>query len=167
MATADSINSQSQADDLHITIYSDGVVRFKGSSAQLVAEGLIPKNQKWPDRDITANWNDDQFHYGVHRAKPDGMKAPKAEWAKLDNWQLTRTPRNKLSWDDVAIKEKTDEIERIKFLNSREGIMRFEKYWAAHKDAPFQAFKALIPGLVSPKRGRKARKAQQENSSQG
>lgn len=167
MATADSINSQVQADDLRITIYPDVAVRFEGSSAQLVAEGLIPKNPKWPDRDITANWNDDQFHYGVRRVKPEGMKAPKAEWAKLDNWQLTRTPHNGLSWDERAIREKTEEIERIKFCNSREGRMRFEKYWAAHEDEAFQSFKSLIPGLVSPKRGRKAKKAQQENRSQG
>lgn len=167
MATADSINSQSQADDLHITIYSDGVVRFEGSSAQLVAEGLMPKKPKWPDRDITANWNDEQFHYGVCRVKPDGMKAPKAEWAKLDNWQLTRTPHNRLGWDEIAIKEKTEEIECIKFGNSLEGRGRFAKYWAAYNDEAFQAFKALIPGLVSPKRGRKANKTQQENSSQG
>jgi hypothetical protein len=166
MATADSINSQVQADDLRITIYSGGVVRFEGSSAQLVAEGLIPKNPKWPDRDITANWNDDQFHYGVHRVKPEGMKAPKAEWAKLDNWQLTRTPHNMPSWAELVIKEKTEEIERIKFSNSREGRIRFEKYWASHEDAAFQAFKVLIPGLVLPKRGRKPKDSLATKSNQ-
>lgn len=161
MATQNSNNRQLQADDLRITIFNDGVVRFEGSSAQLVAEGLIPKNPKWPDRDITANWNDAEFHYGVCRVKPEGMKAPKAEWAKLDNWQLTRTPHNMLSWDELAIKEKTEEIERIRFRNSHEGRMRFEKYWAAHEDEAFQAFKALIPGLVSPKRGRRPKSDEQ------
>lgn len=159
MAIQDSINSQLQADDLRITIFDDGSVRFEGTSAQLVAERLMPKNPKWPDRGITSNWNDDEFHYGVRRVKPEGMKALKAEWAKLDNWQLTRTPHNQLTWDARAIKEKTDEIERIKFRNSHEGRMRFEKYWAAHMDAEFQAFKALIPGLVSPERGRKPKAA--------
>ena len=115
----------------------------------------MPKNPKWPDRDIVSNWNDDLFHYGVHRIKPEGLKAPKAEWAKLDNWQLIREPHTKLSWDDVAIKEKTEEIERIKFRSSNEGRIRFSRYWVAHEDAAFQAFKALIPGIESPKRGRK------------
>lgn len=167
MATADSINSQSQADDLRITIFPGGVVRFEGSSAQLVAEGLMPKNPKWPDRDITANWNDDQFHYGIHRVKPNGVKVPKAEWAKLDNWQLTRTPHNRLSWDDVAIREKMEEIERIKFRNSREGKMLSNKHWKAYCDDAFQAFKAMIPGLVPPKRGRKPKSSLTTKNSQG
>lgn len=155
MAIQDITNSQLQTDDLRITIFDDGAVRFEGTSAQLVAEGLMPQNPKWPDRDITSNWNDDVFHYGVRRVKPEGMKALKAEWVKLDNWQLTRTPHNQLTWEACAIKEKTEEIERIKFRNSHEGRLLSQKRWAAYEDSAFQAFKALIPGLVPPNRGRK------------
>ena len=161
--TNDNAAGQIINDDLFVTIYPDGVSRFEGSSAQLVGEGLMPKNPKWPDRGITADWNDDQFHYGVCRVKPEGVNAPKAEWVKLDNWQLTRTAHNRPSWDEIAIKEKLEEIERIKFRKSRAGEIAFSKYWAAHEDGDFQAFKQLIPGLTKKTVGRKPKQQQAEN----
>lgn len=156
MAETDNINSLALDDDLRITIYPDGTVRFTGSSTLLIAEGLIPKNLKWPDRDITSNWNDEQFHYGVNRVKPEGMKAPKAEWVKLDNWELTRTPHNQLRWDELAIREKLAELEQLEFSISKEGKEQFNKCYVAFRDEAFQRFKQIIPGLAKKKRGRKA-----------
>ena len=165
MATQDSNNSQLPADDLRITFLYGGAVRFVGTSAQLVAEGLIPKNPKWPNSNTTANWNTEQFHFGVRRVKPEGMKDPKAEWEKLDNWELTRRPQKELSCHEAAIREKIEEIERINFRHSREGHLLFNKWWKAEQDVAFQAFRALIHGLVLPKRVRKPKETRKEKAS--
>lgn len=166
MATADTSNREVQLDDLSIAIFPTTAVSFIGTSAQLMAEGLIPKNPTWPKGSERASWNTEEFNFSIIRRKPAGMKGPKAAWITLDNWWLIRTPHKLPTWESIAINEKTEEIERIKFLNTREGKLLHKKYWTARNDAAFQSFKALIPGLLPPKRGRKLKEAQEAKTSQ-
>ena len=151
MATKDIISSQMVADDLLITIFSQRLVQFVGFGSQLIAEGLIPKNPKWPDRGIRASWSDEYFDYDVRRIKPYGVKLPKEEWLKLDYWRINRTPKHLISLQEITIREKEQEIEHIKFSNSPKGRAQYYKYCEARDDQSFQAFKDLITSPVKPK----------------
>ncbi len=149
---------QMQTDDLTIRIRPNVFVQFQGTSAQLVAEGLIPENFEWPERDATVFWKTDKYKFSVQRVKPQGTKIPKGEWMNWDKWYLSRESRNGNTWQEVAILEKMAEI-----VSLRQGIpgemALFDKCWAAREDKDFQAFKALVPGLVRPKRARKPKQA--------
>lgn len=58
-----------------------------------------------------------------------------------------------------ALERKTEELRAEYYRHttevSREWSANWSRYWKAHEDKAFQAFKSLIPGLVPPKRGRK------------
>ena len=159
MSISDISNSTPLSDDLRISITPGVRCCFEGTSAQLRAEGLIPKKEKWPARDIPCQWTAAGFHFDLRRKKPEGLKAPKAEWMTVDNWLLVRSLNDDgcASWDEAIIREKMQEIERIKFRNSRDGRIQADKWGDAYRDQDYQAFKARIPGMIKPKLGRKAK----------
>lgn len=75
-------------------------------------------------------------------------------------WGLTNGPDHRTR----EISRLTAELAATEYRHSPRGQTkeqaRWKRYWAAEKDKGFQAFKALIPALVVPKRGRKPAKPQ-------
>jgi hypothetical protein len=74
--------------DLTIEIAPGWAPCFRGSSAQLLAEGLIPKDFIWPHRTQPLFWEDGQFEYFLKRCRPAGIKGPQSIWVDGDYWLL-------------------------------------------------------------------------------
>lgn len=133
------------------------LTEYQGTRAQLEAEGVIPEGTVWPDGDKSERWQAGLFKYNLHRKRPNGMKGPKKRWVEGDWWALRWEPANLPSPAEREIKRKTKELADTIYRRSAKGeaewSANWKRYWETTEDKKFQAFKALIPGLVRPKRG--------------
>jgi hypothetical protein len=161
-----SIVGQQTAQDLRIGIFQDEFVDYEGPAAALVAEGLIPEDFTWPRAAASRIWNANGFRYWLQRRRPQGHKGPMRSWLELDNWSLRVKPEGLSYWQTnlLQLKRQEREIQQRRWFLYGEGKVewerRFDRFLAAERDKRFQAFKALVPGLVPPKRGRKPKAAQ-------
>jgi len=158
--SAKTIEAASAPDDLIIEIQGDlGFVEFHGSRAMLEAEGIIPKGTDWPQGYDDLHWQAGQFCYWLRRQRPPGAKGPRRDFAAVDWFFLRLEPTEQPSWEERQIARKKQELKDTIYRNSAEGAAKryamFERCCAAGQDKKFQAFKASIPGLVAPKRGRR------------
>jgi hypothetical protein len=135
-------------------------IEFIGTRAMLEAEGVIPAGTEWPQGYDRAYWTAGKFDYTLVRERPEGAKGPRKLFADCDWWcvRWTLCQRPHPAALAIAAKEKAleDEIYRQSPKGRAEWIARWERFSEAEHDAKFQAFKASIPGLVRPKRGRRA-----------
>lgn len=153
--------------ELHIEISPDSCVRYEGTAAQLVAEGLIPDGFKWPTQPGSASmqWDANGFKYWLARKRPDGHKGPMRSWITMDNWSIRVLVKGRDSdWHqrralERKAKELRAEYRALTAEGEREEYAKTKRYWAARDDKAFQAFKSRVPGLVPPKRGRKPKAA--------
>lgn len=156
--------------ELRIDIRRDERVRFVGTAAQLIAEGLIPEGFVWPQAAAGRRWEASGFAYCLRRTRPEGHKGPMRSWLALDHWCLRvevigRDP----SWTARRALERKVEALRVEChehtpTGRRERDARFKRYLRAQRDPAYQAFKTLVPGLVPPKRGRKSCGTTQHNA---
>lgn len=139
---------------------------YEGSRAELESEGVIPAGTVWPDGAEGVSWDSGPLHYGLRRTRPAGMKGPRKLWLAGDWWVLRCEPRQNSAQDRAArqILQKRRELAAQIYRSTPEGRSAWDGYWsrvvASKMDAKFQAFKLLIPGWITPKRGRKPRAAQ-------
>jgi hypothetical protein len=137
-----------------------GSCSYTGTRAALEAEGIIPAGTEWPIGFIDLEWDAGQFRFLLRRFRPDGAKGPRKIFAECDWWNLYWKKIDGISWEDRAIARKTKELKATVYWYSehgqRERYAQSERFYAARRDQRFQAFKALIPGLVRSRRGRKA-----------
>lgn len=147
--------------ELHITFYPDAWARYEGSAAQLMAEGLIPEGLAWPQGAQSRAWSAGGLEYRLRRSRPAGHKGPMKSWLGLDHWSLySSVPGRGLEWlDRQRVKHKTqalrDELHSQTPEGRREWLANWNRWWAAHKDPAFQAFKAsVLPARKKP--GRRA-----------
>ncbi len=151
--------------ELKVGIYtaSFGYWEFKGSRAQLEAEGVIPPGTEWPQGKRVLYWNQGRLRFWLGRARPDGVKGPMSVWASGDWWfvrcDIPDDIANPGGWRiQQKARELAQEIHAQTPAGRREWNERFSRYWAAHSDAAFQAFKAtLLPQRKKPGRPVKAR----------
>ncbi|MDO8787780.1 MAG: hypothetical protein Q7J42_06890 [Sulfuritalea sp.] len=134
--------------------------RFDGTRAQLEAEGILPKDFEWPiDHDATPRWQVGPFDFWLHRERPPGAKGPRKQFSDCDWFSLGWGLTDHLSLAEEGIARKAQELKDAIYRNSAEGQAKwsaqYERYRVACQDKEFQAFKATIPGLVAPKRGRR------------
>ena len=133
---------------------------FIGTRAMLEAEGVIPEKTVWPQRYDRAYWTAGKFDYTLVRVRPEGAKGPRKLFADCDWWCVRCELRQRPTPAALAIaaKEKAlnDEIYRQTPQGRAEWDERWRRFFEAEKDEKYQAFKARIPGLVRPKRGRRA-----------
>ena len=152
--------------ELKIEIWLDNWAEYIGTAAQLQAEGLIPDGFKWPQAAADQNWAAGGFDYWLRRTRPDGHKGPMRSWMEVDNWFVrVRVTGRDASWITRRGLERKAEALRAEFhrhtaAGAREWDAVWRRYWQAETDKHFQKFKTLIPGLVKPKRGRKAKAAE-------
>jgi len=149
--------------ELLVKIWRDEFAQFEGTSAQLIAEGLIPEGFAWPRAAAYKHWKANGFDYRVCRTRPEGHKGPMRTWLEMDNWSIrvNVTGRDHAWSTRRALERKAEELRAEYYRHtaegSREWSANWDRYWKARQDKAFQAFKNLIPGLVPPKRGRKAK----------
>lgn len=147
--------------ELHIEVWLDHSANYTGSAAQLQAEGLIPDGFEWPRAAANKRWKANGFDYWLRRQRPEGHKGPMRSWLELDNWfvRVEVTGRDHY-WHTRRALERQAEALRAEYhrhtaAGDAEWNANWRRYWATVEDERFQAFKALIPGLVPPKRSRK------------
>jgi hypothetical protein len=150
--------------ELTIRVVIAGIAAYQGTRAMLEAEGIIPANTKWPDGYDALWWDDGKYRYWLMRQRPDGAKGPRKLFVTIDWWCL----RQQLIGDDHVTREverKRQELAEYIYRNSDKGkdewSRRFDLYMAACADEKFQAFKALIPELIRPTRGRRSKNINQ------
>lgn len=147
--------------ELHIEIWPDDFVFYTGSAAQLRAEGLMPDGFEWPKAAETHHWSAGGFDYWLRRMRPKGHKGPMRSWLVMDNWLLRVhvTGRDRQWTIRRALERKSEDLRAMYFRQTAEGARQWEaacsRYFQALDDKRFQAFKALVPGLLPPKRGRR------------
>nr|WP_315473582.1 hypothetical protein [uncultured Rhodoferax sp.] len=83
---------------------------YKGSSAQLIAEGLIPEGFEWPSRSHVARFTKGLLVTEVHRCQPKGRGRT---WINGDFWRLTRMEVGVSFCDHEKIQN---------YLKAREGL---------------------------------------------
>lgn len=148
-----------------------GWCAYFGTRAELEAEGLVPAGMKWPVGFSQRYWDAGPFGFALFRRRPEGAKGPRRQFLETDWWQLSWGCRGPGARSDVAIRHKSDELAKFIRLNSPEGQAELNRrcadYFAARKDTQFQAFKALIPGLVPPPRRRSKPAAERSATHEG
>ena len=145
--------------------YNLDYCEYFGTRAMLEAEGILPENINWPEGFDGNRWDDGRFKYWLRRVRPEGIKGPKKAFLGVDWWMLRWELLNGLSFAERALAQKRKELEDMLHRQSPavmlESCAAEKRYWAARKDDKFQAFKALVPGLVRPRRDRKPRSVTQ------
>lgn len=157
MATANSTSTPEILDsgDLVVCIRDDlGFVEYRGTRAQIEAEGVIPKGTVWPDGYDDLRWQSGKFSFWLSRRRPDGAKGPRKAFIDCDWWRLRWDMFPNVSRGDVLIRIKKRELLEIVYHFSPEGAAQANRSWEAYKDEQFQQFKARIPGAIRPRRGR-------------
>ncbi len=155
------VTNQPAERELKIQIWQDEYAEFEGTAAQLVAEGLIPDGFKWPRAAADVRWEANGFSYWLRRTRPEGHKGPMRSWLGMDHWfvRVYVTGRDREWHANREVQLKAEELRAVirshTVEGEREERANSARYWKAHDDKAFQAFKRLIPGLVPPKRGRK------------
>ena len=151
--------------ELRINLWRDNVVMFEGTAAQLQAEGVIPDELEWPRAAADANWEAGGFDYSLCRCRPAGHKGPMSSWLALDNWRIRIGVIGRdYRWGiRRSLERKAEELRADYYRHTTAGAREWEanwrRYWQTVEDKRFQKFKALIPGLIPPKRGRKPRQS--------
>ncbi len=136
---------------------------YEGTRAQLEAEGVIPSGTAWPDGGQSVEWEIGRVRFGLRRCRPEWLKGPMRLWVTGDWWCLRGQLRNGPDYLRSQIIDKERELQALMFQHSATGRRQWHEQWnrfqAAQRDARFQAFKALVPGLLPPPRKprRKAR----------
>ena len=149
--------------ELHITIWHDNCAEFEGSAAQLVAEGVIPDGFEWSSVAMPMHWEANGFDCWLRRTRPAGWKGSMKSYREVDNWtiRISVTGRTQHDMRRLELERKAVELQaefhQCTPTGRRESDAKWRRYWTACEDKTFQAFKALIPGLIPAKRGRKAK----------
>lgn len=141
------------------------MAEFFGTRAMLEAEGVIPNGTDWPQGCDDLRWQAGQFNYWLWRARPPGAKGPRRDFAAVDWFCLRWEPTHRTSLAEREIAKKAQELKDTIYRRSPQGeaewYARWLRYQETAKDKAFQAFKATIPGLVAPKRGRRPKSSDQ------
>ena len=133
---------------------------IEGTRAQLEADGAIPPGTQWPAGVRRLTWTAGPLEFELRRTRPAGMKGPMRLWVEGDWWLLVCTQVEREHPVQTEADNVRRELERLTYLQSpagqREHSEQWRRYWKARDDKAFQSFKALIPGLNPPRRGRRA-----------
>lgn len=134
---------------------------YHGTRARLEAEGIIPAAVVWPATGARAvTWQDGRLKFSLRRIRPEGLKGPMRTWINGDWWALRGDLVDGPDMRQRRILRMQRALERETYLQSPAGqrvlSAEFSRLHAADRDKDFQSFKALIPALTPPCRGRRA-----------
>jgi hypothetical protein len=158
------------ASELIIEIIPRWITRFRGTSAQLIAEGLIPEGFKWPSRTRSEDWSVGNYTYSVQRCRVPGTKGPQSVWVEGDFWVLDYDLiKVSYNYRDYVVHEKMAEIAEIIFRGTNAWGRQFHVAYNAKKDEKYMAFRQQL-GITEPRkpgRPRKDRSSTQVGASHG
>ena len=146
--------------ELIIDARRDDWVRYEGTAAQLIAEGVIPEGLEWPRATAHDRWEANGFEYWLRRARPQGHKGPMRSWLEMDNWviQINVSGRDHQWHTRQRLKRQSEELAAAYHHESaagqREFSTNFNLYLKARDDKAFQTFKSTYI-LERKKPGRK------------
>lgn len=133
---------------------------FEGTRAQLEAEGVNPPATKWPAGVQWVTWIAGPLKFHLRRTRPPGLKGPMRLWVNGDWWSLHCDRVNGPDHLQQRVIDARRALERETYRQSPAGQRAWDEQWRrrceADRDRAFQAFKALVPGLIPPRRGRRA-----------
>ena len=133
------------AGELHITLYARQHDTWRGTAEQPTNAGLIPDEFKWPSRTERLYFTHNGIDCAVQRERlPGGTRGQ--SWVGVDNWQLMRYCAGRGN-GGAALFEKEQAFRQELWRRSAEGQRLCNRYWVAHNDAGFQAFKRRALGL--------------------
>lgn len=144
--------------ELSIEIWPRGYDWWHGTSAQLEAEGLIPKGFDWPKGKEHRGWTSGEFNFWLLRCRPEGHKGPQSSWLTIDNWSLRRTLAAHAGDGFAAARlhEKKVALAEELWRQTHEAHLQSNRSWNAYQDTAYQAFRArIVP--QPPRRGRPSR----------
>jgi hypothetical protein len=118
--------------ELVVEILPGRHVRWSGTTAQLVTEGLLPKwfSANSPD----ATWEQDGFEFCLKHTRPDHMTLKEWRASERDYWQLRRSLKYGGLW----------EIEEPQVPDISHGKKQQQRRARALRDNRFQAFLSLV-----------------------
>jgi hypothetical protein len=137
-----------------------GWVRYEGTAAQLIAEGLVPQGLEWPRAASYKRWSAGGFDYRLRRTRPEGHRGPMRSWLEIDNWsvRVTVMGRDQRSLTLFSLERRADELRAAFHRETPEGRREWDAFvnrsWAARQDKAFQNFKAIF----APERRKPGRK---------
>ncbi len=141
--------------DLIVEIIPRCFCRYRGTSAQLIAEGLIPDSFKWPERTSRKYWSSGEFTFSLERCRIPGAKGPITTWISGDYWVFEQAVEGQSNHNHYLILEKHEELNLLIHGRSPEWMKEWEKCCKAQNDSSYMAFMSQAMGDMAPrKRGR-------------
>lgn len=138
--------SENSASDLQICIDPRSYTSFRGTAAQLIAEGLIPSGFQWPAGAEHVTVEVGVFTHRIGRKRPDGHKGLKSSWTSGDFWyvhrELTNQPKDGHRAADIYTKQ--NELAEAIYRASPEYAHIENASRAAWFDDKYQAFRSLV-----------------------
>ena len=132
------------AGELSITLYARQHDSWLGTAEQLTEAGLIPAGFEWPRRTERKSFTHNGIDCGIQRKPlPGGPRG--RSWVGVDNWHLMRYCEDRGSGG--ILYEKQQALKHELWRRSPEGGRMFKRYWNAHEDSQFQAFKRRLLGI--------------------
>ena len=133
---------QLQASDISIDIRPRWIEDWTGTSAQLVAEGLLPSQFVWPIGFERSDWDHGDFSFSLRRQRPEGAKGPRRDFNDVDFWWFRRDLARpyKLDYADVLVYQKRNALKEDLARQSPEGREIARRWWIAQKDDSFRGF---------------------------
>lgn len=145
MATTEyrSASPELTAGELSISIYPRVHDSWRGTASQLTEAGLIPPSFQWPSRTKQKSFSHNGIECRIRRRPlPGGTRG--RSWVDVDHWEVIRYCEGRM---DSCLHEKLQAVEHELWLRSPEAKRLFARFWAAHNDSEFQAFKRRSLGL--------------------
>lgn len=122
-----------------------GTSEYIGTAAQLQAEGIVHPSVGWPlDGWGKVRWEDAHLRYSLCRIRPPGAKGHRSQWAGVDCWKVTATPRHITDAFTARVRQKAAELAEALWQASPQGCAaaerRFHAVRLARRDQAFQQF---------------------------
>lgn len=144
--------------ELRIEIYPRGYDCWRGTRAQLQAEGMIPEGLEWPRHPAQKCWLSGPFFFRLIHLESRGPKGSTPPVPEVERWACRRSifTGGEDNFSSARIYEISQMLAREIWRRTPAARAQWDRYWKAHQDRRFQAFKALF--VPQPKkRGRPSR----------
>lgn len=128
-------------------------VEWRGTSEQLIAEGVIPAGQCWPELTRPVKWVACGFEFELRRRQPRGDRTTK--WVDADYWSVHRRTVDH-DWNAAAIQLKARELVAEFHCVLPAGVPLRKRHLLALQDSAFQSAMVRI-GAKAPERPRRKR----------
>ncbi|MDP3835040.1 MAG: hypothetical protein Q8Q82_13845 [Hydrogenophaga sp.] len=131
--------------DLMIHIWPRCHDAWFGTKEQLIESGVIPADFEWPVRTSWKQFTHEGIDCSIQRQRQPGRKT---RWVDVDHWRLVRYCHGRAS-GDPELYEKTEEVKRLKWLQSHEGQREIDRSWQARRDPAYQAFRQVLLASIT------------------